>query len=90
MGAVFFIRASYAATRDARALAAPHPPEQPRGLPANRTCRPAARSYRRAIVKIAGVSHEAELTFTTTKIEHNFSNYSAWHYRSGANPMPSP
>lgn len=33
-------------------------------------------NYRRHVCKLAGVSEEEQLTFTTAKIEQNFSNYS--------------
>ncbi|RYE97296.1 MAG: hypothetical protein EOO41_03655, partial [Methanobacteriota archaeon] len=39
--------------------------------------------YRRWVASVAHVSTEAELAFTLACIQRNFSNYSAWHYRSG-------
>lgn len=38
--------------------------------------------------KLAGVSEEDQLAFTTQKIEQNFSNYSALHHRSISLPEP--
>ena len=36
----------------------------------------------RSIVKLGGIPVSAELEKSTSLIERNFSNYSAWHYRS--------
>mmetsp|Transcript_7578 Transcript_7578/g.19436 ORF Transcript_7578/g.19436 Transcript_7578/m.19436 type:complete len:376 (+) Transcript_7578:94-1221(+) len=44
-------------------------------------------SYRRYVVKLMDRDPEKELDFTTEKILQNFSNYSAWHYRSALLPV---
>ncbi|PRD36713.1 UNVERIFIED_CONTAM: Geranylgeranyl transferase type-2 subunit alpha [Trichonephila clavipes] len=38
--------------------------------------------YRRQVIKKCNVSCEEEFNYSTDLIEENFSNYSAWHYRS--------
>ena len=38
--------------------------------------------YRQVVAVRAGRGEEAELEFSREKINENFSNYSAWHYRS--------
>jgi geranylgeranyl transferase type-2 subunit alpha len=38
--------------------------------------------YRRIAAASAAVPDISELEFTMKKLEENFSNYSAWHYRS--------
>lgn len=45
-------------------------------------------NYRRHVCRLAGVSRDDELAFSTTKIEQNFSNYSALHHRSVTLPRP--
>jgi len=46
--------------------------------------------YRQLAAKRAGRGAEEELEFTMERINSNFSNYSAWHYRSKLLPRTSP
>ncbi|KAF4316505.1 hypothetical protein BBO99_00008660 [Phytophthora kernoviae] len=45
-------------------------------------------NYRRHVCKLTEITEEDQLTFTTHKIEQNFSNYSALHQRSITLPDP--
>ena len=38
--------------------------------------------YRVAVARKAGRGPDAELAYTSDRIDRNFSNYSAWHYRA--------
>merc|ERR1712025_409355 len=46
--------------------------------------------YRQIAAKKAASSPQSELQFTMERINNNFSNYSAWHYRSKLLPQVHP
>ncbi|EGC34857.1 hypothetical protein DICPUDRAFT_34340, partial [Dictyostelium purpureum] len=47
-------------------------------------------SYRRFVLENSKIPLEDEFKYTTSKIEQNFSNYSAWHQRSSILPKIYP
>ena len=42
------------------------------------------------VADTAGIAPEAELAYTSEKIKENFSNYSAWHFRTKLLPKLGP
>jgi len=46
--------------------------------------------YRRLAAEKSQASPKEEFEFSTEKIHDNFSNYSAWHYRSKLLPLTDP
>lgn len=45
--------------------------------------------YRRLLVNKIGITFDHELSFSTERLNINFSNYSSWHYRSTLRKLDS-